>query len=119
MKLFFLSLFLLLSCQSYNSHTGDAVKYKTVEVEASLLPAYTVLQNRCVNCHTGRHNSWASYITNEQWIASGLIVPGDAQASTLIRRIINSNNIGSNMPPTGGPLPNDEYQVLVDWVNGL
>lgn len=114
------ALLILSSCQSYNSHTGDAAKYAKVELENNpqFQEAYQVIQNRCVNCHQSEHNIWATYVNSQMWVDKGLVVRGDAQGSLLVRRIINSNHTSSNMPPSG-PLPNDEYQVIVDWINGL
>lgn len=116
-----LILILLAACQTYNSNTGDRAKYAPVELEDNpqFRAAYQVIQNRCVNCHTGEHNNWATYTDSQKWIQSGRVNPGRAAESNLVIRTINSGNTNSNMPPTGGPLPNDEYQVILDWINGL
>lgn len=118
---FFLVLILLSACQSYNSHTGDKAKFAEIELEdnANFRAAYKVIQSRCINCHSGTHNAWATYVNSQLWIDKGLIVKGSASNSLLVKRIINSGETGSNMPPEGGPLPNDEYQTILDWINGL
>lgn len=112
---------LLSGCQSYNSHTGDKAKFAEVELEnnAQFRAAYKVIQNRCINCHGGNHNTWATYVNSQLWIDNGLIIARDPQASKLIRRTINSGVVGANMPPGGSPLPNDEYQAILDWINDL
>lgn len=124
MKNFFLLFSLLLfGCQDYNSNTSDKVKYGIIELEASprFRAAYPIIQSRCVNCHFGTHNIWASYITNQLWIDSGdnRVIPGNAADSNFIRRTINSGNNNSNMPLGGSALSADEYQILVDWINGI
>lgn len=118
---FFLVFILLAACQSYNSNTGDKAKFAELELEDNpqFRAAYKVIQSRCINCHGGTHNAWASYVNSQLWVDKGLIVKGDASNSKLIKRTINSGETGSNMPPEGGPLPNDEYQTLLDWINGL
>lgn len=112
---------LLGGCQSYNSHTGDKAKFAEIELENNpqFRAAYKVIQTRCINCHQGTHNTWATYVNSQLWIDNGLIVSQDSQASKLVRRTINSGVVGANMPPEGGPLPNDEYQTILDWINGL
>ena len=54
-----------------------------------------------VTCHVNSGNSGAA------------VVPGDADASTLIQRLLGN---GALMPP-GGALADDQIQLLVDWVN--
>jgi len=119
-RAFFL-LFIISACQSYNSHTGDKAKFAELELEdnANFRAAYKVIQSRCINCHGGTHNAWATYVNSQLWVDKGLIIRGDASGSKLIERTINSGQTNSNMPPGGSPLPNDEYQVLLDWINGL
>lgn len=111
----------IVGCQSYNSHTGDKAKFAVLELEDNpqFRAAYKVIQSRCINCHSGNHNTWATYVNSQLWVDKGLIVKGNATNSLLVKRIINSGETGSNMPPEGGPLPNDEYQSILDWINGL
>jgi uncharacterized membrane protein len=113
--------FLIGGCQSYNSNTGDKAKFAVIELENNpqFRAAYKVIQSRCINCHSGTHNTWATYVNSQLWIDKGLVVKASASNSRLVKRIINSGETGSNMPPEGGPLPNDEYQTIVDWINGL
>ena len=109
----------LIGCQSYNSHTGDKAKFAELELEDNeqFQAAYKVIQNRCINCHSGNHNAWATYVNTQLWIDKGLIVAGSAADSLLVKRTINTNETASNMPPGGSPLPNDEYQAILDWIN--
>ncbi len=117
-----LAFFCFVACQDLNSNSSDAVKFKKEPIDPAFAQAYSVIQSRCVNCHENNyHASWAKYRTSASWVATGLVVPGDANSSQFIRRIINSGLEGanSNMPRNNGALPNDEYQYLVDWINSL
>ena len=126
MRLSLLPLILLLtSCEDYNSNSADKIKYdNTPQAEQSggdpnFAGAFSVIKSRCVNCHSGYHNSWASYTTNEDWLASGLVNRGDPDNSRLIRRIINSGSPGANMPLGQGRLPDSEYQLLRKWITEI
>lgn len=113
---------LLIGCQDYNSNSNDKERFSRVNLTGSsdFTPAYYILQQRCTNCHSsGIHNSWAGYTNEQDWIDEGLVVKGDPDGSRLIFRIINHGSTDSNMPLGLGPLPNDEYQQLVDWVTNI
>lgn len=124
MNLILASLLLVLtSCQDYNSNSNDDERFSEVELTGSAVfkeSAYYILQQRCTSCHSsGIHNSWAGYTNEQDWIDEGLVVKGDPDSSRAIFRIINHGSTDSNMPLGMGPLPNDEYQDLVDWVENI
>jgi uncharacterized membrane protein len=122
MKLIFLTLLFLFSCQDNNSNSGDRGKYGPVEfdeADPNFSKAYYIVQDRCVNCHSGYHNSWAEYKSNAAWISSGLIIQNDSQNSSFLNRIINSAQVGANMPLNGTALPDAEYDHLVQWIEGM
>jgi uncharacterized membrane protein len=121
LKLFPL-LLVLASCQDYNSNTSDRSKYGPVELEANpqFQRAYGIIQQRCTSCHTSPvHSGWGTYTTSQMWIDTGRVVAGDSQNSPLVRRIWNSGNTDSNMPQGQGPLANDEYDAIVEWIDNL
>ena len=110
------------SCAADGSMTMDPAQ------AANEAAVGAIVNNRCVTCHTGTHNSWAGDAWQEAWVSTGLVVPGDAAASTVIDRLTSSS---SRMPPTwatgnapdGTPLntplvPND-IDVVRAWINGL
>jgi len=75
------------------------------------------MQNSCVSCHGGEKTSkgldlktYASLMTGSQ--NGAVIVAGDASSSKLIQSIQ-----AGKMPKRGGPLPVDQIQLLVNWVN--
>jgi len=76
-----------------------------------------ILQNSCVSCHGGEKTSkgldlktFASLMTGSQ--NGAVVVAGDASNSKLIQSIQSGK-----MPKRGGPLPADQIQLLVNWVN--
>lgn len=120
MRFLLLPLLLLSSCQDYNSNSGDRGKYGEVvlnETDPNFRDAYYIIQNRCVSCHDHEHDDWAELKSNDDWIAEGgLITPGQPENSLLLRRIINSAQVGANMPPGGSAIPDDEYEHLEKWI---
>lgn len=122
MKIVFFILLTLLSCQDYNSNSGDKGRYGPVNLlgaDAQFSTAYFIIQDRCVSCHDGVHNRWADFKGTNDWIAESYIVPGNAANSTLIKRVINTGGAAANMPPGGSPLSNEEYNSLKEWINAL
>ena len=113
---------ILVGCQDYNSNSNDDDRFKQVTLtgSANFNAAYYVLQERCTSCHTSSiHNQWASYTNEQDWVDEGLASAGDADGSKVIFRIVNHGSTDSDMPQGMGAIPNDEYQDLVDWVNGI
>lgn len=121
--LFHLSLFLYLTgCgQTFNSQSIDRfsgtgnIDVSTVQ-GVRLFKAYQVIQSRCINCHTGYHNSWIQYNTDNLWIKNGLIVKGEFRDSQLISRLQNE---GSDMPLLAAQIPEADYQILKDWIENI
>ena len=74
------------------------------------------MQESCMSCHSGFHNNWNSFKSDEEWISSGLIAPGDPYSSTLVIRL---KNIGGNMPKDNPQISEDEFDKIVDWINEL
>ena len=118
-------LILLSSCEDINSNSADKLKYSKQgpqpeeAQDPNFAPAFKVIQNNCISCHTGFHNRWASYTTNDKWIASGRINRGDPDNSRIIERTINSGQTGANMPIGGGPLSDADYQLLRTWITNI
>lgn len=121
-KLFFLALFLIGCGQDFNSNSFDREKYGTTGIDTStpaglrLSKAYNVMATNCTSCHTGYHNIYASYTTNQQWIDAGLVVAGDFNGSFLIQKL---QNFGGNMPQGGSQLGESEITNLQEWIDNL
>lgn len=121
MRLIFL--FLLVSCgQSFNSNSGDSAFTADNGIDTStpagqrLDAAYTVLKNECMSCHTGYHNSWNAYKTNNAWVNAGLVVAGNPMGSSVYNRL---KNVGGDMPQLNPQISESERQTLEDWIDQL
>lgn len=77
-----------------------------------------IFEQSCVTCH-GTFGGWdaASY---ETVINSGnngpAVIPGDAENSFLVQKLLGTQEIGGIMPP-GGPLPDEDIQLIIDWID--
>ena len=107
--------FVLASCAQYNSNSSDELLYGPVSLDSTdpnFAAAYSVLKNRCINCHT--HSSWAAYTSSQAWATqSRVVVKGDANGSPLIQQI----QIGAM--PQDGSISASETQTLVNWINQM
>lgn len=83
-----------------------------------------ILDQHCANCH-GPTKSKGGYRVDDRAVAfkggeggKAAIVPGDAHASELVRRILLPRSNEDAMPPPEKPaLKPDQVLALVDWIN--
>lgn len=81
---------------------------------ADVLP---VFEAKCVMCH-GNMGGWdgSSY---EATMTTGnnapVVIPGDPEGSLLGQKLLGTQTEGAIMPP-GGKLPDNEIQVILDWI---
>ena len=81
---------------------------------ADVLP---ILNAKCSMCH-GTFGGWdgSSY---EAVMTTGdnapVVIPGDAEGSLFTLKLLGTMSEGTIMPP-GGKLPDDEIQVIMDWI---
>lgn len=83
--------------------------------------AKAVLQKNCTSCHVGGSLANLTYTREQDFITSGLVTAGNIDQSKLIFRIHNYSGSATgarNMPPSGA-LSSGDYQILVDWVEGI
>ena len=117
-----LFLIFLSGCETKNSNSLDGVIYSGSDFNenASVFEKSTfIIKRDCISCHSGYHNNWAGFDSEDAWISSGLVNRGDGDNSILIRRIINSGYPSSNMPQGGSTLSASDYDTLNDWINTL
>jgi uncharacterized membrane protein len=120
----FMLLMLVSGCiQSTNSHSNDATLWGREQItDPTFAAAYRVLNNRCINCHSGRHAHWSDYQTVEEWYAfengEALVVPNNLQASSIINRLTLWGNVGG-MPEGEANLTDEEYTALRTWIQSL
>lgn len=113
--------FVLMSCgQSFNSNSKDFLlgsqTYCSDTSQTKLCVANEIIARNCINCHSGYHNSWASYLTNSAWLASAMIAAGNSDNSALILKL---KNAGGNMPEGAAPLSDADYSALRSWIDSL
>lgn len=120
--LFIFLLFLISSCQDFNSNSFDKEKSYVAVIDTStaegkrLNSAYQVLKNNCMSCHTGYHSVWLKFNTSELWQNENLIIAGDANASEIMIRLKNN---GGDMPLNNSPIQFTDLIYIEDWINGL
>lgn len=76
-----------------------------------------IFESKCVACH-GNFGGWdASTYTSVLGTGNNapVIIPGDPENSLLAQKMVGTQSIGNIMPPAG-LLPEDEVQVVLDWI---
>jgi mono/diheme cytochrome c family protein len=95
---------LMLSCaQTYNSSYSDAENYGS--------PVKLVFAQHCTPCHQFQQ------MTNDQLVAQGEMIKGDALNSKIYYRVVGSN--GTNGPknmPMGGSLSPADVAIIEQFV---
>ena len=95
------------------SAQDDTTKAKSIDFQRLVLP---ILQDRCVDCHNERLNMADLRLdSREAMIESGVLEPGAADKSLLVRRL-HERELGILMPPTG-LLSKSEIEILTAWIN--
>jgi mono/diheme cytochrome c family protein len=83
---------------------------------ADVLPIFDA---KCKMCH-GTLGGWDGS-TYASVMNSGdhapVVIPGDAEGSLLVQKLLGTQAEGTIMPPAG-KLPDDEIQIIIDWVAG-
>lgn len=81
---------------------------------ADVLP---IFETKCTFCH-GELGGWdaSSY---DAVMTTGdnapVVIPGDPENSLLAQKLLGTQTEGTIMPP-GGKLPDDEIQIVLDWI---
>ncbi|MCA9147908.1 MAG: PSD1 domain-containing protein [Planctomycetales bacterium] len=79
-----------------------------------------ILNRYCTSCHGGvKQAGDVSFIYRDRVLESGIVIPGDADGSEMIRRLL-TDDPDERMPPIGKhpePLAQDAVQTLKDWIN--
>jgi mono/diheme cytochrome c family protein len=104
----------LLIRQFRSSPVPDQPPSGTPSFSADVMP---IFEAECIICH-GNLGGWdaSSYVNV---LGTGdhapVVIPGDAENSLLAQKMVDTQIIGDIMPP-GGLLPEDEIQVILDWI---
>lgn len=118
--------FIFCSCgQDYNSNSfDDSIYVQTdctgTESQIRFCNAFKIINNKCISCHTGFHNTYATFDSSEKWINAGLILQNNAAQSTLMIRLKGYGVTSlANMPQGASQLTQDEIDTLENWITGL
>lgn len=99
--------------QTENSNSGDGDAYGEISGSPQFIAARAIFTANCTPCHS--YNAQ----TEDELIASGLLVPGDSNNSPIYNRLRNSSGPGNkNMPPSG-PLSTENLTAISTWVTGV
>jgi hypothetical protein len=86
----------------------------TIDFAHEVVP---ILKEHCLECHGGhRHEGDFSINTRELMVDSGLVEPGDADASHLIA-LLTTDDAEVRMPKEKPPLPEAAVNTLRKWIN--
>lgn len=103
------------------SHQTLAAQQVAIDFNHDVRP---ILVQHCTRCHGGvKQASGVSYIYRDQVLGEGdsgatIVVPGDPDASELVRRITSDDEWERMPPPDEVPegLPPEEVRTLIEWV---
>ena len=75
--------------------------------------AQAILKERCFSCHgeSGANEGGFNFVLNRKRLVRELVVPGDADASKLLDRIVKGE-----MPPDGDRVPKADAETLKKWI---
>lgn len=79
-----------------------------------------VLQTKCYNCHNQRKQKGGLRMDEPQWLLKGgkdgeVIVPGRADQSELLKRLLLPEGDEHHMPPKQKPQLNEREIALIHW----
>lgn len=108
-------------------NTLASIKTPEAELDASktqAVAAWHFLNDNCIACHgPNKVRGMLRLDTEELALKAGksgypAIIPGNASASEMIRRMQLPLEDDDHMPPSKKPQPTDkELQMLIDWIN--
>ncbi len=82
---------------------------------------YPILQRRCQDCHSvGRIGEYTGLVLTgnarmDRAMVLALVVPGDPDASLLLRRATGERHTGQDVLTRDTP----EYDTIASWISGL
>jgi hypothetical protein len=89
----------------------------SVSFSRNVLPI--LINAGCTGCHGGTANLFAESVA--QLLAGGdhgpAIVPGKADSSSLVQKLLTPPLFGSRMPFGGAPLPDASITTIRKWIN--
>lgn len=104
--------------RSYRTSSEGAVQPPPSDVSfsADVMP---IFEADCLACH-GTLGGWDSSSYDAVMTTGNnapVVIPGDAENSLLAQKMVGTQDIGAIMP-TSGLLPENEVQIILDWIEG-
>ncbi len=88
-----------------------------VKFSSDVMPI--LINGGCTGCHGGTGNLFMESVA--QLLTGGdhgpAIVPGKADSSNLVRKLLTPPPFGERMPFGGAPLPDASIAVIRNWIN--
>lgn len=105
------SLFASGCLQTENSNSDDATATGTPQ----FIAAVSVLSSNCIGCHEEFQNK-----TADELVASGFVIPGDPENSSIYYRMRNSaGSEGPKTMPPSGALSAEDIQAISTWIESI
>ena len=86
----------------------------SVDYETEIQPIFNA---QCGNCHLGNSSAGVNVSNYQNTIDSDIVVPGNAQASSLYDRITRANSEAGDMPPGNAELSAEQIALIELWIN--
>ena len=86
----------------------------SVDYETEIQPIFNA---QCGNCHLGNSSAGVNVSDYQNTIDSDIVVPGNAQASSLYDRITRANSEAGDMPPGNAELSAEQIALIELWIN--
>jgi len=91
---------------SDNGGEPDIVSYQN-----DIIPLWV----QCVGCHNGNEPPDLRDDVSYNNLLNGFVVPGNAEASTLYKSLLNLD--GVPLMPPGGQWPDSKINLVKDWID--
>jgi len=105
-----LFVFLIQSCQVYNSGSNDLTEFAG---GSSFNKSKAIFASKCSGCHNYQN------FTEQEFINAGYLVQGDADLSKIYNRLKGAGVGGVEDMPPSGSLSSDDLETIYNWVMGL
>ena len=86
----------------------------SVDYESEIQPIFNA---QCGNCHLGNSSAGVNVANYQNTMDSDIVIPGNAQASSLYDRITRANSEAGDMPPGNAELSVEQIALIEIWIN--
>lgn len=121
--LYFLLVLLMISCINSQEVALTELEFgdqkqdlATTDNEMIFKQVSNIMNQKCISCHSVSGTNLKILKTNEQWIRSGLIVPGEPENSPLF---LSLKGEGGTMPLLTKALETEEREIIYAWILSL